>query len=338
MKMILPNTKKHSGAALILAMLIFSVSAALLVVTQKSYSIFFQKMANSIIREQAYEYLLGAEELAVLALMLDARKDSTLEQPRDDLREFWAQATMPFTLDEGGVLFGSIEDLSGRFNLNHLAHNSITEAGAKKFSSPQEQFIRLIQCVTSPSLSVSQAIEVTEAIGDWIDFDKEPRSGGAEDMWYGGQQLPYRAANRSMASISELRLVRHITPQIYEQLLPLVTVWPRKPGLMNIHTIAQPLFRTFNEDGDLTPLSEEDARILITERQDVGFNDVDSMLENPIFQGKTLTELKSFLGTSTRYFRFSGNVELEGLEMDLHSILERSGQRVGTLARSSIPL
>ena len=332
------KTNTQSGAALILAMLIFTVCAALLVATQKFYSIFYQKTANAIIREQAYEYLLGAEELAALALMLDARKDSTLEQPRDDLREFWAQSTMPYTLDEGGVLFGSIEDLSGKFNLNHLAHNSMAEAGVKKFSSPQEQFIRLLQCVTSPPLSVSQAIEVTEAIGDWIDADDEPRSSGAEDMWYGGQQPPYRAANRSMASVSELRLVRHITPQLYEQLLPLVTVWPRKPGLINIHTIAQPLFRTFNGDGNLNPLSEEDARVLITERRDVGFNDVDSMLENPIFHGKTVSELKSFLGTSTKYFRFSANVELQSLEMDMYSILERSGQRVGTLSRASIPL
>ena len=332
------KSNTQSGAALILAMLIFTVCAALLVATQKFYSIFYQKTVNAIIREQAYEYLLGAEELAALALMLDARKDSTLEQPRDDLREFWAQATMPYTLDEGGVLFGSIEDLSGRFNLNHLAYNSIAEVGVKKFSSPQEQFIRLLQCVTSPPLSLSQAIEVTEAIGDWIDADDEPRSSGAEDMWYGGQQPPYRAANRSMASVSELRLVRHITPQLYEQLLPLVTVWPKKPGLINIHTIAQPLFRTFNGDGNLNPLSEEDARVLITERRDVGFNDVDSMLENPIFHGKTVSELKSFLGTSTKYFRFSANVELQSLEMDMYSILERSGQRVGTLSRASIPL
>ncbi len=332
------KSKSQSGAALILAMLIFSVCTVLLVSTQKFYSIFYQKTANAIMREQAYEYLLGAEELAVLALMLDARKDSASGQPRDDLREFWAQATMPYTLDEGGVLFGSIEDLSGRFNLNHLAHNSITEAGEKKFSSPQEQFIRLLQCITSPPLSVSQAVEVTEAIGDWMDADEEPRSSGAEDMWYGAQQPPYRAANRSMASVSELRLVRHVTPQLYDQLLPLVTVWPRKPGLINIHTIAEPLFRTFNGDGDLNPLSEEDARMLITERRDVGFNDVDSMLENPIFQGKTVSELKSSLGTSTKYFRFSANVELESLEMDMYSILERSGQRVGTLSRASVPL
>ena len=73
-------------------------------------------------------------------------------------------------------------------------------------------------------------------------------------------------------------------------------------------------------------------------RQDVGFNDVDSMLENPIFHGKTVSELKSFLGTSTKYCRFSANVELQSLEMDMYSILERAGQRVGTLSRASIPL
>ena len=44
---------------------------------------------------------------------------------------------------------------------------------------------------------------------DWLDEDIDPRpNSGAEDDYYMLQNPPYRAANRLMASASELRLVK----------------------------------------------------------------------------------------------------------------------------------
>ncbi len=53
---------------------------------------------------------------------------------------------------------------------------------------------------------------------------------GAEDEYYAAQTPAYRAANRPMSSVSELRAVAHMTPEIYRALLPWVTVWPQEPG------------------------------------------------------------------------------------------------------------
>ena len=59
------------GAALIVAMLVFALCTALVVAMKSEFQRFYQRAANVMLAEQAYAYLLGAEELAATALLLD---------------------------------------------------------------------------------------------------------------------------------------------------------------------------------------------------------------------------------------------------------------------------
>ncbi|MEM7540229.1 MAG: type II secretion system minor pseudopilin GspK [Pseudomonadota bacterium] len=78
--------------------------------------------------------------------------------------------------------------------------------------------------------------EIVPAILDWIDPDSNTRfPNGAEDEYYGQLDEPYRSANRHFADISELRLVRGITEEIYERLRPFVTVLPITTAI-NVNT------------------------------------------------------------------------------------------------------
>ncbi|MEQ9464614.1 MAG: type II secretion system protein GspK, partial [Haliea sp.] len=115
----LPNPQR--GVALVVALLVFGLSAALLVAMQSEFTLFYQRGSNLFVAEQGQAYLRGAEELATMALVMDHDADQAREQPRDDLTEVWAQQATPYPLDEGGWLVGSLEDLQGRFNLNTLA-------------------------------------------------------------------------------------------------------------------------------------------------------------------------------------------------------------------------
>jgi DNA uptake protein ComE-like DNA-binding protein len=54
--------------------------------------------------------------------------------------------------------------------------------------------------------------DISDAILDWIDSDKEPRELGAEDDTYSG--LGYKAKNGPIDSIDELLMVRGMTPQL----------------------------------------------------------------------------------------------------------------------------
>lgn len=323
---------------MIVAMLVFAVSAALVVAMRGEFLRFYQRNANILMAEQSQAYLRGAEELATLALQRDYDLDQETQQPRDTLDEIWAQPPQPYALEEGGWMSGSLEDLQGRFNLNTLVpgESGENDVGEERFTEAQKQFIRLLQALEEPELSQYEATIITRAIGDWLDGDQFAGANGAEDTYYSGLTPAYRAANRPMASVSELRAVANVTPALYRALEPWVTVWPREPGgaSLNIHTAPATVLRSINDT--LSPLSEDEGEQLVQYRQEAGFTDKREFLEHPVFQGKEGMEAvaNELLGESSSYFLLSAQAELAGRNMRLYSVLERRNRRVAALARA----
>jgi general secretion pathway protein K len=328
------------GVALVVALLVFGLSAALLVAMQSEFTLFYQRGSNLFLAEQGHAYLRGAEELATLALVMDHDTDQAREQPRDDLGEIWAQQATPYPLDEGGWLVGSLQDLQGRFNLNWLA---ATAAGADasaedgaRFTPAQAFFIRLLQALPEVPLGSQEAIALTQAIGDWLDPDTVTRPLGAEDDFYSGMSPPYRAANRAMASVSELRAVATMTPELYLALAPLVTVWPQEPAKLNIHTAALPLLRAINADGELMPLGVMEGESLFQrQRSEGGFANLDELLDDPVFSDKTMTAVAGLLDESSSWFLLAAEVEVADRTMRLYSVLHRDGRTVRAVTRAA---
>ncbi|MFV0278612.1 MAG: type II secretion system minor pseudopilin GspK [Parahaliea sp.] len=348
--------QQQRGAALIIALLVFATCAALIVAMKSDFELFYQRAANSFLAEQGYAHLRGAEDLAALALVKDYDLDQTRERQRDDLTEVWAMSTPPFPLEDGGGFmrglradpasagqFFFLEDLQGRFNLNNLYDSRANsdpegkEGGAARFTPAQAQFIRLLQCFEEPVLSQQEAIAVTEALGDWLDSDSRPRLNGAEDEYYFTRVPAYRAANRRLASVSELRAVAHVTPALYRALAPWVTVWPREGGsALNINTAPELLLRTLNADDDLAPLTPQQAQAMVALRDDSGgFTSVAAFLEQGTYGDRSTSQLQMLLGERSSWFLLGAVVEVAGRSSHLYSVLHRSQRRVESRARSS---
>ncbi len=327
------------GAALIVAMLVFAVSTALAVAMSREFTLFAQRAANLFHSEQGYAYLRGAEELATLALVLDYDQDQNRDTPRDDLGEDWAQPPQPYPLEEGGWLYGSLLDLQGRFNLNRLTGLPPREregaTGIDRFTPDQRQFIRLLQALEEIEVSEQEAIIIAESVADWLDADGAVSPFGAEDDFYFGQTPAYRAANRSISSVSELRAVANMTPQIYAALQPWVTVWPQVPEALNIHTAGLPILRSINADDDLSPLDLADAQALVELRSDAGFADMDTFFSSPAFEGKTTEKMRELLGESSNYFQLSARVEIADRELQMYSVLHRNQRIIESIVRAS---
>jgi general secretion pathway protein K len=331
------RARRHQrGAALIVAMLVFALATALVVAMKSEFERFYQRSANILLEEQAQAYLRGAEELAGMALLADYDQDKTTGLPRDDLQEFWATPPPPYALDEGWMR-GALEDLQGRFNLNALAKRVQGGTAAARFTPAQEQFIRLLQALGEPPVSEQDAILITESVSDWLDTDSNPSPEGAEDDYYAAQTPAYRAANRKMSSVSELRAVANMTPEIYQALLPWVTVWPQEPKLLNINTAPAMVLRSINADKDLSPLSEGEGESLAEYRDETGFKDKTDFLANPVFEGRRdkMTGIVELLGGQTSYFLLQAEVEVAGRNMRLYSVLDRSNRKISALARAS---
>lgn len=332
-----PRTQR--GAALIVAMLVFALATALVVAMKSEFDRFFQRSVNLLFDEQAQAYLRGAEDLAAMALVMDWDQDKADGLPRDDLQEIWAQPSPDYPLDDIGWMRGSLEDLQGRFNLNSLvpAADAGTPGATRNFTTAQQQFIRLLQALGEPAVSEQEAIAITESVGDWLDADSNPSAYGAEDDYYYGSTPAYRAGNRPMASVSELRAVAYMTPEIYQALAPWVTVWPQSGTFkININTAPAMVLRTLNADKDLTPLSEAEGESLAEYRAEAGFQDVNDFLANAVFEGRrdNMAEIKQALDKQSSYFMLEALVEVAGRNMRLYSVLHRHNRQIDTLARA----
>lgn len=329
---------RQKGAALIIAMLVFAISTALVVAMKSEFTRFFARSANILLAEQAHSYLRGAEELAAMALIADYDKDKETGIPKDDLAEEWALTRPPFALDDGGWMSGSLEDLQGRFNLNALA-KPVAKNSKDRFTASQEVFIRLLQALEEPSVSQHEAELITQSVSDWLDADSKPLPDGAEDDYYYSRDPAHRTGNRPMASPSELLAVAYMTPEIYQALLPVITVWPQEPEdkWLNFHTAPPLLLRALNGDKNLSPLSEGDGDVLQQERDEIGFADKAAFLKNSVFgnsQG-TMKRAGGLLRQTSSWFLLRAEVDLADRNMRLYSVLERGNRRVDTVVRAS---
>lgn len=305
------------GMVLIMALLIVVLVTSVVVAVSWRFTLSMARNENRWHGSQARAYLEGGEQLARKIL-----REDMIESTHDHLAEMWAQAGEPLPTDEGWIR-GTIEDAHGRFNLNLLTGPQPQQQGQQqrnnggatvqdKYTENQKRFIRLLQTIELEAGPVppQTAMEIVEAIQDWLDADGQPSGfGGAEADYYESMDPPYPITNGPMTSVSELSLIKGMTPEIYAKLVPLVITLP-KEAQMNINTLKPELLRALNRKENLQPLEEAEWQGLIDDRAAAteGFMDVNAFLSAPNTQ-VVLGDSSQFdaagLVTSGSYFIFS---------------------------------
>ena len=71
------------------------------------------------------------------------------------------------------------------------------------------------QALTLMGVDANDISVVSDSILDWIDPDDIPRAAGAESDYYQGLAVPYYAKNAPIDDLSELLLVKGVTPEMY---------------------------------------------------------------------------------------------------------------------------
>jgi general secretion pathway protein K len=122
--------KDNQGAALITVMFVVIIAAALTVAMLGRQQLDIARTANMLEQTQAYQYTLGAEELARQVLASDA----VLMPDADYPGQPWSKLRDGVALEHGTLSF-AVEDLQGRFNLNTLVSSD---------AAPGQRFQRLL--------------------------------------------------------------------------------------------------------------------------------------------------------------------------------------------------
>jgi general secretion pathway protein K len=215
--------RRQRGIALVTAVMIVAIAAVIAAQIAFAQQIWMRQMENTFDRGATDWLRRGALHWASTAILDDTLKNNTV----DHLGEPWAMG-LPTLPVEGGTIRVSVEDAQGRFNLNNLVRNNVGYPGDIAVLQRLLQELKL-----DPS--------IVHALVDWIDPDSITSPGGAEDIDYLNGDPPYRAADRPLSSVEELRLVRGFDAKTVAMLAPYVTVLPLATATVNVNTAAPEL-------------------------------------------------------------------------------------------------
>jgi general secretion pathway protein K len=295
----LSRCRDQRDTALVTALLVVSLATVAAVAMATRLQVDVRRTGNLLHGEQAYAYALAAESWAEVILRRDA-EDSTV----DTLAEDWATALPPISV-EGGFVSGRIEDLQGRFNVNNLVGPD-----GKPSEPDLAYFKRLLGLLDiEPGLAI--------ALLDWIDVDINATfPDGAEDDIYLLENPPYRAANRPLVSISELRLVKGYSPEIIALLAPYITALPA-PTALNVNTASPLVLQALHAD-----MGAIDAEQIVEARGEEGFAQLETFLALDALAG---LQLDVDVDIKSGWFNVLTDVRIGRGQAQLESRLQRNG-------------
>jgi len=304
--------KRQSGVALITAILIMALVTTLAYSLEWDNSLDLRRTYVSMYREEAIQAALGAESWMLMILRQDLQDSTT-----DHFGEIWASDIPPLPLESDsiqGEIFGQIEDLQGRFNINNLI-----DANGEVDADSLEQFQRLLG-----ALGIDQRFAGIAA--DWLDADQIAEFPyGAEDAIYSGIVPPYRTANQIVSSASELAALEGMDKATFDTLLPHIVALPGRTRI-NVNTATGPVLQSLDEN-----ITVADVERLFAERAESGFDNYADAFSSLNLS----TAAKNQIGDTTDFFRLKVIVRIDTVRITFFSVIMRGAHgNVSPILRS----
>lgn len=324
MKLSFQRFRDQDGIALVLTLMVISILTALIFTFHFENQVELEIAGNLRNETRAYYIARSGVEAGILLLSLDSQN---IERQYDSLDEEWAQfdiyAAQSGFLFEQGSLNGRIEDLERRIDINRLVQNrSVVTARLA-------QIERLFDL-----LGIEKGI--LAAIIDWLDPDHEAYvqygvGYGAERDYYEALSPPRVCKNGPMDDISELRLIKGITDEIYfgtqekPGLKDLLAV--RTSGFININT-APPLILSTLSDELMSSIRVQE---IIDRRKSAPFRSLQELDEIPGLSHGLHALISPLTRVRSQYFLLDMQGEVGGIRQRIRSTVARSGSRIARI-------
>ena len=290
------------GVALITALLITALAGSLAATLAWDNALDVRRTMVSLYRDQAIQVAIGSEGWVRSILREDA-----VQSQNDHLDEIWATDIPALPIDSEAVqgqIFGKIEDLQGRFNVNNLVDSS-----GEPDPVILAQFERLL-------LALELDPRLAETTMDWLDPDQnETIPGGAEDPMYSGLIPPYRTADQAITNVTELAALDGMDSVSFEILLPHVIALPRGTPI-NVNTATVPVLQSLGESIDLSAAEG------LVEQRSGGFVDYSTVFDTLVDQ-----DMIPWLAESSQYFQLLAVVQIDTVRVSLFTVLFRDPNR-----------
>ena len=244
---VLKLARNNRGIALLITISVTTI----LVATALEYNrrARFEVLSTASVRDQmTLSYMASSGVHAAMALLIKDKAESNF----DSLQEDWAN---PEKIDEilqeipfdNGKLSVVITDELAKIQVNAL----VMFPDSSQFNESQVMIWERILNVIGNEDDLqndSTPTAIVNSVKDWLDSgDDDATTGlsGAESSYYGEQDPPYKSRNAPIADLSELLLIKGITPQLYYGTKD-------APGLANymtVHGLAVGAGTSFNWPG-----------------------------------------------------------------------------------------
>jgi general secretion pathway protein K len=198
--------KNESGFALILTLVVTALMVA--VVVEMIHQVYVDTSLSRGFRDGQQASILAESGVTggakLLQMGLSGRNYTSLS-------DRWAT---PLKLDdEVGSLEITVSEESGKININGLVQQN------------GEYAIHTHEALQRLGTRLQLPGDPWAAIADWIDSDDIPRSGGAESSFYRALKPAYSARNGKLMTLTELSLVKGVTPEVLGKLRPYLTTF-----------------------------------------------------------------------------------------------------------------
>jgi len=346
--------KKNKGVALITALLVVALATIMAVALTSRQYIDIRRTGNMMKSDQAFLDAIAAETFVAHTL---ASFRSEGGSKYDDLTLFnLALTQLSGDMSDDNRLV-SVQALypESRFNVNTLV---------KIDDKPNEKqikvFRRLLRSVlTDLNVNPGEVDSLISNLIDWIDANEEARIDGAEDGVYEGKDPPYKAANRMLTSISELRLVEGFSEELLDGvpadeeqeieaidgLLAYVDALPDRVSTINVNSVIKPqVFQslgTYMEDTMVEDLMNAQPFEELTNF--TGHETFDSIKSSEKDGGanwkdlkKEIKEYTGSLDVQSSYFLIKTNVAVGKTVVDLNTLVYVStdGTKLEVISRA----
>ena len=229
------------------------------------------------------------------------------------------------------MLQGRIRDAQACLNVNNLLVSRTPGEAEPAPTASQKQFVALLGLL---GFEQPRAELLRERIQDWIDADFQPNGlNGAEDLVYSDREQPLQSANQLMVSLTELNLMAEMSAQEQALLEEMLCVLPVSDSAVNVNTLSPdqaPLLVALLN----AAISQEDARALLQQRPENGWESVDQLLADPLLAGKEIPEdYRATLAVQSAFFRATINVLYFDTRFNLQSLMKLDNNKASLVAR-----
>jgi general secretion pathway protein K len=295
--------RSSRGAALILVLLV--IALLMVLVLEFDRSVRLEHRAAGNYRDGTAAFYLAKAGLAEGQALLVA--DLLTGSTSDNLTEAWA---LPGETPLGaGVMRVSIVDEERFFPINSLVSNNVVNI------ERVAQFQRLLR-----ALQIDDRL--ADAVIDWIDENDTTLPDGAESDYYALQSPPYRAHNGPIDSLEELRLIKGVTDDVYNRLVPhLTALQSDNIYYINLNTADPIVLGALDQD-----LTTDLVDRLMAERPIESLPELDAILGSGGFPS-----LRSTASVTSDFFTIEAEGIVNGTSKAIFMQLDRSANSVAPL-------